>query len=70
MMAGDPIATGLITNLARPDGNLTGLSGAAAELAAKSLELIPEIVTCKRRASAEPWRRRSCSSFASLNASP
>ena len=25
MMAGDPIATGLISNLARPDGNLTGL---------------------------------------------
>jgi len=44
MMAGDPIATKLITNLARPDGNLTGLSGAAAELAAKSLELIPEMV--------------------------
>jgi putative ABC transport system substrate-binding protein len=49
MMAGDPIATGLITNLAQPDGNLTGLSGAAAELAAKSLELIPEIVTGARR---------------------
>src|SRR5690242_12840381 len=32
MMAGDPIGTGLISNLARPDGNLTGLSGAAAEL--------------------------------------
>jgi putative ABC transport system substrate-binding protein len=44
MMAGDPIATGLISNLARPDGNLTGLSGAAAELAAKSLELIPEMM--------------------------
>src|SRR5689334_6074159 len=44
MMAGDPVATGLITNLAHPDGNLTGLSGAAAELAAKSLELIPEMV--------------------------
>jgi putative tryptophan/tyrosine transport system substrate-binding protein len=44
MMAGDPIATGLISNLARPDSNLTGLSGAAAELAAKSLELIPEMV--------------------------
>jgi len=49
MMAGDPIATGLITNLAQPDGNLTGLSGAAAELAAKSLELIPVIVTGARR---------------------
>jgi putative ABC transport system substrate-binding protein len=49
MMAGDPIATGLISNLARPDGNLTGLSGAAAELAAKSLELIPEMVPGARR---------------------
>jgi putative ABC transport system substrate-binding protein len=42
MMAGDPIATGLISNLARPDGNVTGLSGTAAEAAAKSLELIAE----------------------------
>jgi putative tryptophan/tyrosine transport system substrate-binding protein len=42
--AGDPIATGLISNLARPDGNLTGLSATAAETVAKSLELIPEIV--------------------------
>jgi putative ABC transport system substrate-binding protein len=49
MMAGDPIATGLISNLARPEGNLTGLSSAAAELAAKSLELIPEIVPGARR---------------------
>src|SRR6185437_10307255 len=49
MMAGDPIGTGLISNLARPDGNLTGLSGAAAELAAKSLELIGEIVPGARR---------------------
>ena len=49
MMAGDPIATGLISNLARPDGNLTGLSAAAAEVAAKSLELIPEIVPGARR---------------------
>lgn len=49
MMAGDPIGTGLISNLARPDGNLTGLSGAAAELAAKSLELIPQMVPAARR---------------------
>src|SRR5207249_9486991 len=43
VMAGDPIATVLISNLARPDGNLTGLSATAAEAAAKSLELIAEI---------------------------
>jgi putative ABC transport system substrate-binding protein len=49
MMAGDPIAMGLISNLARPDGNITGLSSSAAELAAKSLELVPEIVPAARR---------------------
>jgi putative ABC transport system substrate-binding protein len=43
VMAGDPIATGLVSNLARPDGNVTGLSATAAEAAAKSLELIPEV---------------------------
>jgi putative ABC transport system substrate-binding protein len=52
MMAGDPLATGLITNLARPNGNLTGLSGAAAVLAAKSLELIPELLPGARRVGA------------------
>ena len=49
VMAGDPIATGLISNLARPDGNLTGLSATAAEAVAKSLELIPEIIPGARR---------------------
>ena len=48
-MAGDPIATGLIKNLARPDGNLTGMSATAAEAAAKSLELISEILPGARR---------------------
>jgi putative ABC transport system substrate-binding protein len=49
VMAGDPIATGLISNLARPDGNLTGVSVTAAEAAAKSLELIREIMPAARR---------------------
>src|SRR5438874_1329902 len=49
VMAGDPIATGLITNLARPDGNLTGVSVTAAEAAAKGLELIREIIPGARR---------------------
>jgi putative ABC transport system substrate-binding protein len=49
VMAGDPIATGLISNLARPEGNVTGLSGTAAEAAAKSLELIAEIKPGARR---------------------
>jgi ABC-type uncharacterized transport system substrate-binding protein len=32
--AGDPVATGLISSLARPGGNITGLSGTSAELGA------------------------------------
>ena len=47
--AGDPIATGLITNLARPEANVTGLSATSAELAAKNLEVIREILPAARR---------------------
>jgi putative ABC transport system substrate-binding protein len=49
VMAGDPIATGLISNFARPDRNITGMSVTAAEAAAKSLELIREIIPGARR---------------------
>jgi putative ABC transport system substrate-binding protein len=47
--AGDPLALGLIASLARPGGNITGLSSAGADVAAKSLELILEIVPGVRR---------------------
>jgi putative ABC transport system substrate-binding protein len=42
--AGDPVATGLVENLARPGGNITGLSQIAPELAGKRLDLLKEIV--------------------------
>ncbi len=42
--AGDPVASGLVASLARPGGNVTGLSAATAVLAGKSLELIREVV--------------------------
>ena len=51
-MAGDPIATGLVSSLARPDGNLTGFSATAAEAAAKSLELIRDMLPQARRVAA------------------
>jgi ABC-type uncharacterized transport system substrate-binding protein len=39
---GDPIGAGLVESLARPGGNITGLSNIAAELSGKRLELLKE----------------------------
>jgi putative ABC transport system substrate-binding protein len=41
---GDPVGTGLVTSLARPGGNVTGLSNQAADLVGKRLELLREVV--------------------------
>ncbi len=40
----DPVATGFVVALARPGGNLTGLSMMAPELVGKQLELLKEVV--------------------------
>jgi len=40
----DPVATGFVTSLARPEGNLTGLSLMAPDLIGKQLEVLREIV--------------------------
>jgi putative tryptophan/tyrosine transport system substrate-binding protein len=42
--ASDPIASGLVTSLARPGGNVTGLSLLAPELAGKCMELLTQAV--------------------------
>jgi putative tryptophan/tyrosine transport system substrate-binding protein len=42
--AGDPVATGLAQSLARPGGNLTGVTELATELSAKRLEILKEAV--------------------------
>jgi putative tryptophan/tyrosine transport system substrate-binding protein len=41
---GDPVASGFVASLARPGGNITGLSTLAPELSGKRLELLKEIV--------------------------
>ena len=43
-MLGDPVSSGLISSLARPGGNLTGVSGLGPELSTKQLELLKDIV--------------------------
>ncbi len=40
----DPVATGLVDSLARPGGNITGLTNLARDLSGKRLELFKEVV--------------------------
>lgn len=42
--SGDPIASGLVDSLARPGGNVTGLSNFTQELAGKRLELLKDVL--------------------------
>jgi putative ABC transport system substrate-binding protein len=46
---GDPVGSGLVASLARPGGNITGLSTMSADIASKRLELMREVVPGLRR---------------------
>jgi putative ABC transport system substrate-binding protein len=57
---GDPVASGLVESLARPGGNVTGLSQMLQELAGKRLELLKEMVPKLSRV-AVLWNPQSAS---------
>jgi putative tryptophan/tyrosine transport system substrate-binding protein len=48
-IASDPIASGLVTSLSRPGGNVTGLSQLAADLGGKRLDILRDVVPSLRR---------------------
>jgi ABC-type uncharacterized transport system substrate-binding protein len=47
----DPVATGIVRSLARPEANITGLSMLASEMIQKSLELLKEVAPSLSRVS-------------------
>src|SRR5260221_4672897 len=51
-LVGNPEAVGLVDSLARPGGNVTGMSGLAAELSGKGVEILREILPSTRRVAA------------------
>jgi len=54
--ATDPVAAGLVTNLARPGGNVTGVSSALIEVSIKRIELLKQIVPSANRLALLRWR--------------
>jgi putative tryptophan/tyrosine transport system substrate-binding protein len=48
-LVGAPVGAGLVTSLARPGGNVTGLSNLSSDLGGKRLELLREVVPALRR---------------------
>ena len=49
VLVADPVGTGIVPSLARPGGNITGVTTIVAELAGKRLEILKEIVPTASR---------------------
>jgi putative ABC transport system substrate-binding protein len=56
----DPVAIGLIDSLARPGGNVTGVTQLARELSGKRLELVLEMVPTLSRVGIIATKGRQC----------
>jgi len=48
-LVGNPVAAGIVADLARPDGNLTGIAGGAARIFAKRIEILQTLMPKLRR---------------------
>jgi putative tryptophan/tyrosine transport system substrate-binding protein len=64
---GDPVTEGFVASLARPGGNLTGLTSISADLSGKRLELVKEIFSKASRVKVL-WNPASSSNVLEFNA--
>ena len=48
-LIGNPVAAGIVADLARPGGNLTGIAGGATQIAAKRIEILRTLMPKMRR---------------------
>jgi putative ABC transport system substrate-binding protein len=67
LAAGDPVRLSLVSNLAKPGGNLTGLSSLAPELLTKRLEILKETVPKLVRVGVLWWAAGHMAQEAQLN---
>lgn len=51
-LVGDPVASGFVTNLARPGGNVTGVANLSAGMAAKRMAILKEAIPSAKRIAA------------------
>jgi len=68
VVVGDPVASGFVASLARPGGNITGLTTQAPDLAGKRLQLLKEAISNLSRVAilwepGSPGARRSLAEF-------